>query len=144
MTDPAGRARAHEPEDLDRLFLERANAADVEGVVALYEPGAVLATPTGELIHGQAALREFYTALFAAPPPFTATVNPAVRHGDLALTTTRFPGGATAEIARRQPDGTWLWLADQANVLGRPPARSAPQTPAEREARSCPPPLTPS
>ena len=26
-----------QPEDLDRLFLERANAGDVDGVVALYE-----------------------------------------------------------------------------------------------------------
>jgi hypothetical protein len=29
-----------------------------------------------------------------------------------------FQVGATAEIARRQPDGTWLWVADQANVIG--------------------------
>jgi ketosteroid isomerase-like protein len=131
--DPAQRARAREPEDLDRLFLERAQAGDVEGVVALYEPDAVFAAPTGELIHGHAALRDFYTTLFADPPSFTGTVNPAVRHGDLALTTTHFPGGATAEIARRQPDGTWLWLADQANVLGQPPP--AAMTPAEREDR---------
>jgi ketosteroid isomerase-like protein len=112
------RARAHEPDDLARLFLERAPAGDVDGVVALYEPEAVLAAPTGEPIRGTAALRDFYTRLFADPPPFTGTVNPAVRHGDLALTSTRFVGGATAEIARRQPDGTWLWLADQPNVLG--------------------------
>jgi ketosteroid isomerase-like protein len=35
--------RALQPEDLDRLFLERANAGDVDGVVDLYEPDAVLA-----------------------------------------------------------------------------------------------------
>ena len=39
--------RALQPEDLDRLFLERANAGDVDGVVDLYEPGAVLAFPPG-------------------------------------------------------------------------------------------------
>lgn len=55
------------PEDLGRLFLERARAGDVEGVVALYEPGAVLATPTGEVVRGTAALRDFYTALLAGP-----------------------------------------------------------------------------
>jgi hypothetical protein len=33
--------RALAPEDLDRLFLERANAGDVDGVVALYEADAL-------------------------------------------------------------------------------------------------------
>jgi len=136
MADPAGRPPAREPEDLDRLFLHRAQAGDVEGVVALYEPDAVFSAPSGELIRGTAALRAFYTALFADPPAFTGTVNPAVRHGDLALTTTHFDGGATAEIARRQPDGSWLWIADQANVLGSaPPAERERLAPAEREAR---------
>jgi hypothetical protein len=37
--------------------------------------------------------------------------------GDVALTSTRFQGGATAEIARRQPDGSWLWAADQPRVV---------------------------
>jgi len=41
--------RARQPEDLDRLFLERANAGDVDGVVDLYEPDAVLAFPPGRL-----------------------------------------------------------------------------------------------
>jgi hypothetical protein len=26
--------------------------------------------------------------------------------------------GATVEVARRQPDGTWLWVLDQPNILG--------------------------
>jgi hypothetical protein len=42
---------------------------------------------------------------------------PALRLGDLALTSTRFSGGATAEVARRQPDGTWLWVIDQPSIL---------------------------
>lgn len=29
-----------------------------------------------------------------------------------------FVGGVTFERARRQPDGTWLWLIDQPNLLG--------------------------
>lgn len=43
MTDFDDRERAAEPEDLGRLFLERANTGDVDGLVALYEPDAVVA-----------------------------------------------------------------------------------------------------
>src|SRR5262249_36014593 len=49
--------RALHPEDLDRLFLERANAGDVDGVLDLYEPDAVLAFAPGRLAAGRAAIR---------------------------------------------------------------------------------------
>ena len=113
--------RATEPEDLSRLFLERANAGDVEGLVALYEPGAVLAFPPGQLSIGSGAIREAYEKLLAGRPTFGAgDQHPAIRNdtGDLALTSTRLAGrGATAEVARRQPDGSWLWIIDQPAVL---------------------------
>jgi ketosteroid isomerase-like protein len=112
------REAAREPEDLSRLFVERANARDVEGLVALYEPGAVLATPDGEAARGEAEIRRFYTALTASAPRFApGAQHPALRVGELALTSTRLPGGgATAEVARRQPDGTWRWVLDRPNV----------------------------
>jgi ketosteroid isomerase-like protein len=118
MPDVNDRRGAAEPEDLGHLFLDRASAGDVEGVVALYEPGAVLASPPGGLAIGVAAIRQVYEALLAGRPRFSGDVRPALRHGDLALTSTRFQGGATAEIARRQADGSWLWIADQPNVVG--------------------------
>jgi hypothetical protein len=36
---------AHKPEDLTRLFVERANARDATGIAALYEQDAVMAYP---------------------------------------------------------------------------------------------------
>jgi len=89
---------------------------DVDGVAALYEPDAVLASAGGDLVTGAKAIRRMYEALLADPPQFAGDVRPALRRGDLALTSTRFRGGATAEIARRQSDGTWLWVADPPNV----------------------------
>lgn len=39
---------------------------------------------------------------------------PALRRGDLALTSSRLTDGTvTAEVARRHHDGTWLWAVDQ-------------------------------
>ncbi|MDJ0358444.1 hypothetical protein [Paenarthrobacter sp. PH39-S1] len=118
MSVAAERASAMQPEDLSRYFVERANAGDVEGLVALYEPGAVLATGLGQVATCHRAIRRFYEELLADGPTFTAgDQRPALRNGDLALTSTCIPNGATAEVAHRQPDGTWLWLIDQPNVL---------------------------
>ena len=62
MPDAGERERPAEPEDLGRLFLQRAGAGDVDGVVALYEPGAVLAAPGGALAAGTDAIRAVYQA----------------------------------------------------------------------------------
>jgi ketosteroid isomerase-like protein len=117
-TDPAG-ARANEPDDLARLLLERLNAADVEGVVELYEPDAVLALPDGGIAEGHEQLRRFYAELLASRPSFAPGQQlPALRLGDLALTATRLAsGGATAEVARRQADGSWRWALDRPDVV---------------------------
>ncbi|HLK73134.1 MAG TPA: nuclear transport factor 2 family protein [Streptosporangiaceae bacterium] len=119
MTANAVPEPAMQPEDLGRFFLERANAGDVEGLVALYEPEAVLAFPAGRLSTGHDQIRGVYAELLAGRPSFSsAGQQPVIRNGDLALTSTRLPGGgATVEVARRQPDGSWRWVIDQPAVL---------------------------
>jgi ketosteroid isomerase-like protein len=106
---------ALEPEDLARSFVVRANAGDVDGLVALYEPDAVLAGSDGQVLIGTEAIRGFYARLLADRPTFVAgEQHAALRQGDLALTSSRLVNGiVTAEIARRQLDGTWLWAIDQ-------------------------------
>jgi len=114
----AEREKAQKPEDLDRLFLERANAGDLEGVVALYAPDAVLAFPTDQLTFGQENIRRVYRELLAKNTKFQGEVREAIRNGDLAMTSTLLSGNATVEVARRQSDGSWLWFIDQPNVMG--------------------------
>jgi ketosteroid isomerase-like protein len=113
------REKAFDPEDLGRMFIERANAGDVDGLVALYETEAVLAAPPGNTVTGSEAIRQVYERLLADRLTFvTEGQQPPLVNGDLALTSTRLPGGgATAEVARRQPDGTWLWAIDQPSIL---------------------------
>ncbi|HEU4543224.1 MAG TPA: hypothetical protein VFR23_18990 [Jiangellaceae bacterium] len=43
MDRDTAREQAFQPEDLSRFIVERLNAGDVDGMVALYEPDAVLA-----------------------------------------------------------------------------------------------------
>ena len=68
--------RALRPEDLDRLFLERANAGDVDGVVDLHESAAVLVVSPGRLAVGTQAIREVYARLLAGRPQFTGVIRP--------------------------------------------------------------------
>jgi ketosteroid isomerase-like protein len=49
-------------------LVSRANAGDVEGMVALYEPDAALACGDGRIAVGTDAIRKFYTDLLATGP----------------------------------------------------------------------------
>lgn len=109
--------RAMNPQDLARLFVERANAADVDGLVALYEPEATLAA--GDVVaRGAAEIRRFYAALLERKSSFPAVDQlPAIENGDLAMTFARSPNGAiSTEVARRQDDGSWRWVIDQLKI----------------------------
>jgi ketosteroid isomerase-like protein len=118
MTDEVGREPARDPQDLERLLVSRERAGDVDGMVALYEPHAVLDCGDGRLIQGREAIRAFYAELVAMGRKFDfGDQRPALISGDLALTSTRSPDGSvTAEVARRQVDGTWLWVIDQFSI----------------------------
>lgn len=114
------REPARDPQDLERLLIARQHQGDVEGMVALFEPEAVIDTAEGDnadgrLIRGHAAIRTFFAEIVASGRKFQiGQQQPAVVNGDLALTSTKLPDGTvTAETARRQSDGTWLWAIDK-------------------------------
>ena len=110
------RERAVRPEDLTRLFVERANAKDAEGVALLYEQDAVMAYPPGQQTVGRDAIRKLWEELLPRMPAFEPEPPlPTLISGDLALTATppKDGAGARAQVVRRQSDGTWLRVLDQ-------------------------------
>jgi uncharacterized protein (TIGR02246 family) len=114
MSDAAETAR--EPEDLTRLFVQRSNAGDADGVAALYEEDAVLAYPPGQTTVGRAAIRELWASVLEHAPHFTQEAPlPTLICGDIALTSTppTDGAGARAQVVRRQSDGSWLRVIDQ-------------------------------
>jgi uncharacterized protein (TIGR02246 family) len=111
---------AHKPEDLTRLFVERANDGDAAGIAALYEEGAVMAYPPGEMTVGRDAIRTLWEQVLAKAPHFEPeSPLPTLVSGDIALTSTppRDGAGARAQVVRRQSDGTWLRLLDQPEFI---------------------------
>ena len=113
--------KAMEPEDLARLFVELANAGDAEGLAGLYETDAVLAFPPGQETVGREAIRAVMEQMLAHAQTFTVEEPlPTLRHGDIALTSTRPADntGGRVQVARRQSDGSWL------RILDRPETRS--------------------
>ena len=107
--------KAMHPEDITRLFVERSNAGDADGVAALYEQDAVMAYPPGSQTVGRAAIRDLWASVLEHEPHFEQEEPlPTLVSGDIALTSTapKDGAGARAQVVRRQPDGTWLRLLD--------------------------------
>lgn len=107
--------RAKDPNDLELLFVECANAGDIEGLIALYEDDATLDCGDGERLVGVEQIRQFFIRYLISDSQFSPSVQaPALCSGNIALTSSLHSNGdISAEIARRQPDGNWLWAVDQ-------------------------------
>jgi uncharacterized protein (TIGR02246 family) len=113
------RETASTPEDLARLFVERANDRDATGLAELYAPDAVLAFPPGATTVGRDAIRAVPEAMLEHNAEFVIEEPmPTVHHGDLALTSTRPADntGGRVQVARRQPDGSWLRIIDRPEI----------------------------
>lgn len=122
MSNVARREKASTPEDLTRLFVERSNAGDADGVAELYEPDAVMAFPPGQLTVGRDAIRELWEEVLGQRPHFVPEPPlPTLVCGDIALTSTppRDGAGARAQVVRRQRDGSWLRVLDQPEFVNR-------------------------
>jgi uncharacterized protein (TIGR02246 family) len=121
--------KAQRPEDLTRLFVERANEGDAAGVAELYEEQAVMAYPPGKVTVGRDAIRALWEKVLANGPRFEQEPPlPTLISGDIALTSTppKDGAGARAQVTRRQSDGTWLRLLDQPEFVSL--AREIPET----------------
>jgi len=116
------------PEQLHEAFQDAFNRHDLESIVALYEPDAVLTSPSGT-VRGTDAIREQYRRALATKPAIelqTLAVHVAgdlaLLHGKWILRETGVAGrevqreGRNTETARRQLDGRWLFVIDNPSV----------------------------
>jgi uncharacterized protein (TIGR02246 family) len=119
---------ATEPEQLHALFQQAFNAGDLDALMALYEPDAALIPQPGVTVDGSAAIAESLRWFLDRRGQITLDTKLVVQVGDIAYLANRWSltggtmpdgsaaelGATTAEIARRQGDGTWLYVIDNA------------------------------
>jgi uncharacterized protein (TIGR02246 family) len=117
--------------------VERAvNNEDVEGFLALYAPDACMVLPDGSTITGHEAIRELATQLVAMKGRMKVRTRYVIEAGDLAILSNEWTlttagesmSAITGEVARRQPDGGWLYVID--NPYAGPTADAETEAPA--------------
>jgi len=116
---------AQKPEDAHRLFEKAFNSADLDALMALYEPEAVTFDSRGQLVEGTQAIREALQGFLAWKPQIKLETKSAIQVGDLALLRGEWQmkgtgpdgkpveiGHNSSEVVRRQADGTWCYIID--------------------------------
>jgi ketosteroid isomerase-like protein len=96
------------------------NNQDLDGLMALYAPDAAMVLPDGSTVTGTEAIREQWAGLLSMGGQMTLRSRYAIEVGDLAILSNEWTytagelarGATTAEVARRQPDGSWLYVVD--------------------------------
>ncbi len=115
------------PAGLMRLFSKRAGEGDLDGLMDLYDADAVFQPEFGVTLTGHAQIRPAHEQFLAMGPKITYTAEPDVLiSGEIALVTNFWEmvatlpdgaemnqGGTSADVVRRQADGTWKVLIDQ-------------------------------
>ena len=105
------------PDQIFREFVKRANAGDVDGLVALYREDAKVYFSPEKASNGHEEIRAAIVKMLEIRASLSDKgQRKTIIVGDLAMTSAFSAGKAfTAEVAQRQPDGTWLWLLDHPN-----------------------------
>jgi uncharacterized protein (TIGR02246 family) len=112
------------PEALHGQWRDLFNAADLDGLMSLYEPAAILVPEPGKTVKGLEGIRAALGGFLALQATFAFQFQAALETDGLALVFSRWTlsgqspegeialSGQTSDVARRQADGRWLFLID--------------------------------
>ena len=126
MTIPQGKMMsAQQPEELHQLFDAYVNAHNVDALLALYEQDCTAVDLEGHPLQGTDNLRTFLIGVLSIVKQIDSGTRKILVSGNIALLSSTWRAvlaahdggmtsitGTSAEVARRQPDGTWCFLID--------------------------------
>ena len=116
-----------QPQDVHRYFGMAFNSGDLDALMSMYEPGAVLAPEPGsaQTVTGAEAIRAGLQQLLALHGKMEAATIACLETGDIALTSANWRlrgtgpdgkpiemSGRSVEVLRRQSDGCWRLVID--------------------------------
>jgi len=122
---------AYSPAEIHTLFRSAFNLGDVEALIALYEPHAILMLD-GNRVTGRENIRKALQTVLQRHGQMTLETRSVVQseqglaliHGGWEVA---YPGGVgpglvnrglSTEVVRKQPDGTWLFVIDNPYTPG--------------------------
>lgn len=133
-----GMMSAQQPEELHRLFVACVNAHDIDALLALYEQDSTAADLEGHPLQGTDNLRAFLRGFLSLVKHIDGGTRKVLVSGNIALLSSTWhavlaahDGGMTtvtgisAEVARRQSDGTWRFLIDDPQFVNASPLSEA-------------------
>ena len=123
--------KMYDPESIHAAFAQAYNDGNIEDLIALYEPDAVLIPQPGHRAVGRSAIKDSLMDLINLKGIMQIQTLSCLRSGDLALLQASWhlsatgPDGRpmessarTAEVVRKQSDGSWLLVIDNAFAEG--------------------------
>ena len=113
------------PDQVHDAFRDAFNARDLDALVGLYEPDAVLVAQPGQTVSGLEQIREALAGFLALNGPIAMTHIGTVHGADVAILYGRWivegtgpdgapvtAGGITSDVVRRGADGVWRFAVD--------------------------------
>ncbi len=112
------------PHKMNQTFAQAFNTRDINNLMALYEENAVMRIDAEKSFTGKAVIAIELRKFLLLPGKMLSHNNFCIEHGDIALLradhsivntegVTIF-SGSSAEVVRRQTDGSWLYVIDHA------------------------------
>jgi uncharacterized protein (TIGR02246 family) len=116
---------AQAPGELHQLFANALNGGNLQGLLDLYEPDASFVPQPGQVVKGTEAIRQSLQEFLRLKPAIRIETKANHQAGDLALLRSAWTlectspegkplklSGDATEVARRQPNGDWLFSID--------------------------------